>query len=86
MSYKNIIKIAVGIIIGLTLGWVMPAFASTVWHDPTFIDGKPINPSNELNNIYRYDDPKYQVKCWVFYPNSDGGSISCLPWNDIKQR
>jgi len=35
--------------------------------------------------LIRFDDPKFRVKCWAIDGDRKGG-ISCLPWDEVKER
>jgi hypothetical protein len=49
------------------------------------------DPTMKLHNsfgaqrIERYDDPDFQVKCWIIDGDREAG-VSCLPWNQVKER
>lgn len=55
-------------------------FAADQWHDTTL----NADYSND-GSIKRFDDNRFQVKCWEKNSGYRGG-LSCLPWSEVKQR
>lgn len=73
-------KLLLGIIVGTLISVPASVFATSQWHDTTM--------NGDLDNygdVIRYDDNRYQVKCWKFEGYNKGG-ISCLPWSQVKER
>lgn len=73
-----------GFLIGIGVGLIfLPA---TVYGAQKVFD-----PSVELQkgdggfSISRFDDPDFKVKCWTARAYYKGG-ISCLPWDEVKER
>ena len=40
---------------------------------------------HQFLEVHRYDDPDFQVKCWTV-EEYRGNAITCLPWNEVKER
>ena len=43
------------------------------------------NEKDTSGYVRRHDDPNFKVKCWT-YDQAHGGGISCLPWDEAKER
>lgn len=72
-----------GFIVGAAIGLVaLPVSVSAAQ--------KVFDISAEVSSDYptylqRFDDPDFRVKCWATSRWSDSG-ISCLPWDEVKER
>lgn len=73
-------KLVIGIIIGAILFIPATVVATSIWRDTT------LNADYENNgSIQRFDDNRFQVKCWRLIAGYAGG-ISCIPWSEAKER
>jgi len=73
-------KLIIGIVIGVLVSVPASIIAQSTWRDKT--------QNGDWDNngpIRRFDDNRYQVKCWQYRVGYAGG-LSCLPWSEVKSR